>query len=159
MSVKAILRPSPVFIIALANRKADTISHVVLLAMPYKASFGLRTLAVTVKVRLMKAIAPIGSGWTMKLITVMTNIVKSVHACGLRPSGTGINYMIIPSRTIKIPCINSPFTAIPPPDILRINWTRKLSTDLKQMDHSPSFQTSAKYGNPTSIKTLQRLLR
>ena len=97
MMQKAMRRPRPVLMKPRERKNAQTMSQIVPLPKPIKASFVFRMPKKAQSVSERKATAPIGMGCRMKPAMVATKTAKSFQAAGERPAGTGQNQMTIPS--------------------------------------------------------------
>ena len=86
-----------------AKRKALTISQIVALPKPLKASAGLTTFGKPVRPTEISAIAPIGRGCRIKPTMVATKMANICIAWGFKPAGTGRNHNTKPTATVKIP--------------------------------------------------------
>jgi hypothetical protein len=112
----------------------------VLVLKPDKASVGLSTPVVIVKVMHMKATEPIGSGLRIKPRIVVTKMAKRCHAWTLSPAGTGVNQIAAPTETVSMARMRSLFITIAPFIALSITESgiSKFEASLSSASASPS---------------------
>ena len=87
----------------LAKRKADTMSQMVALPKPERASAGFSTFRKPDRPTAMSAMAPVGSGCRIKPTMVATKMANMCQAPGFSPSGIGQNQMATPTKTVNRP--------------------------------------------------------